>query len=80
MKQVYYMYFTYIVHTELVVFYLRVALNYKTFFYNIHPSQLLKCHATFEQVKNDRVKPLTMLMYKSQPRHHLKHDGPNFIL
>ena len=29
---------------------------------------------------NDRAKRLTMLVHKSQPRNHLKHDVPNLIL
>jgi len=40
----------------------------------------LKVMLLIERARHDKVKPLTMLMYKSQPRHHLKHDVPNFIL
>ena len=53
---------------------------YLALHYNIHPNQLLKGYSDYEQVKNDSVKPLTMLMHKSQPRYHLKQDVPNFIL
>lgn len=36
--------------------------------YQTHSYQQLEGHATFKQVQNDRVEPLTMLMYKNQPR------------
>lgn len=33
-----------------------------------------------KRIRKCKAKPLTMLMYKSQPRQHLKYDVPNFIL
>ena len=41
---------------------------------------ILNSKYMLEWQKNDRAKRLTMLVHKSQPRNHLKHDVPNFIL
>lgn len=43
-------------------------------------TQELQGEATFYQRMSGRVKLLTVLMYKSQARNHLKQDVSNFVL